>query len=440
MQKPELPKNEKTRIKALHELRILDTVTDPVYDQLVELAASICGTEMALLSFIDSERQWFKSTAGTNLCESDRDLSICGHAILQRDTFIIPDTLKDTRFYDNPFLLKYNLRFYAGIPLMDAEGHALGTLCVLNSQPMELSEQQLAALRTLSEHVNLLLAKRRSVQIVSQYQRELESYQRKFEEEQQITSDLMARMMRIDRLQDPALAYWNQAADLMGGDLIAAMHSPYGKYYTLIADSTGHGLPAAINLIPISETFYSMAAKSLPLDLMVDAMNRKIRELSPINRFVAAILVCIDAENRTIEIWNGGMPTAILIDSKGEVERQFESTDLALGINCSEEKPRSQLYQWKDATQLVAYSDGLNEASNRAGEQYGSKRVENIIASACTEERFDTLKTSILEHTLGQSPHDDISLIAITLDKLKHRDEISHSEFNPLSLENMSIQ
>jgi GAF domain-containing protein len=154
MMKPPIPDNESARLKALHDLEILDTKEERVFDGLTSLAAYICKTPVALISLIDSDRQWFKARHNLSETETSRDLSFCAHAILQNETFTVPDATLDERFADNPFVTAENgVRFYAGAPVTTTEGYKLGTVCVVDQVPRELSAGQLAALKELSFQV-----------------------------------------------------------------------------------------------------------------------------------------------------------------------------------------------------------------------------------------------------------------------------------------------
>jgi formate hydrogenlyase transcriptional activator len=152
--KAPVPENEQERLEALRLREVLDTPSERSYDAVAELAANLCGAPIAIVSFIDSERQWFKSKVGLGVNETTRDLAFCAHAILQKDVFVVPDATADARFADNPLVTSEpNIRFYAGAPLLTPEGHALGTLCVIDHVPRQLSEQQREALRVLSSQV-----------------------------------------------------------------------------------------------------------------------------------------------------------------------------------------------------------------------------------------------------------------------------------------------
>ena len=149
-----VPQNEARRLKVLWQYEVLDTVPEEVFDDLVEMAGAICEAPIALISLVDESRQWFKARVGVDARETSRDLSFCGHAILQPGLFIVPDATRDERFKDNPLVVgEPKIRFYAGAPLVTPDGHALGTLCVLDKVPRELTPSQLKALRVLAHLV-----------------------------------------------------------------------------------------------------------------------------------------------------------------------------------------------------------------------------------------------------------------------------------------------
>lgn len=152
MKIPCISPDEETRLKALRSLNILDTDAEARFDRLTRLAKRMFDVPIALVSFVDENRQWFKSSAGISIRETSRDISFCGHAILGNDIFIINDTHQDERFSDNPLVLNAPfIRFYAGCPLRHQDGSKLGTLCIIDTQPRSLNEQDYEALRDLTE-------------------------------------------------------------------------------------------------------------------------------------------------------------------------------------------------------------------------------------------------------------------------------------------------
>lgn len=163
MKTPEIPKNEKERLAALRSYSILDSLPEQDYDNIVHIAAQITNMPISLVSLIDKDRQWFKAKKGIATTQTDRDVAFCAHAINRPDDImIVNDARQDERFEQNALVSgDPPVVFYAGVPLKDNEGHALGTLCVIDTKPNDLSPEQAQSLRALSQQVMRLLELRR---------------------------------------------------------------------------------------------------------------------------------------------------------------------------------------------------------------------------------------------------------------------------------------
>ncbi len=149
---------ERKRLEAVHRLEILDTAAEPEFDELVELAAAICGTPMCAISILDADRLWFKSSLGLNVTETPREIAFCHHTVQQLDLLLVEDATLDERFAENPVVKgEVGLRFYAGFPVASPEGEAVGTLCAFDCTPRTLSPEQRAALRVLAKQVSTRL-------------------------------------------------------------------------------------------------------------------------------------------------------------------------------------------------------------------------------------------------------------------------------------------
>jgi GAF domain-containing protein len=152
MQAAPHPANEADRLAALYAALLLDTPPEERFDKIVAFAATEFNVPIALITLVDSDRQWFKARIGLDACSTARDISFCGHAILQPAILVIEDALTDARFHDNPLVTGApHIRFYAGAPIVDAGGHALGTLCVIDTAPRQFDTTDLAILAALRD-------------------------------------------------------------------------------------------------------------------------------------------------------------------------------------------------------------------------------------------------------------------------------------------------
>lgn len=189
---------ETARLAALRAYRILDTEPEKAFDDLVLLASQICEAPIAAISLIDRNRQWFKARVGLPVQETDRDVSFCTHAIQQSDVMEVPDALRDKRFRNNPFVVaEPRIRFYTGAPLVTQEGHALGTLCVIDKKPRRLSPDQIESLRALQRQVVAQLELRRSL---DELRRALDERDRAERDQERLLDELRTSLDNVRKL------------------------------------------------------------------------------------------------------------------------------------------------------------------------------------------------------------------------------------------------
>lgn len=178
-----MPANEANRLKDLQSYHILDTLPEEEYNEITKLAAIICNTPISQITLIDKKRQFIKSSFGMEIGESDRDIAFCSHSILNpAEVMIVTDSRNDERFHDNPFVIdEPKIIFYAGMPLVTSDGHALGALCVIDHIPRQLSDKQLEALNYLSKQTIKLLELRKANAVLKLSQTRLKSYSEQME-------------------------------------------------------------------------------------------------------------------------------------------------------------------------------------------------------------------------------------------------------------------
>jgi CheY-like chemotaxis protein len=264
----------------------------------------------------------------------------------------------------------------------------------------------------------VLGAKLRSFLRIAQTTRSLAHHRRAAQAETELASTMIERLSRRqDGLRDPALSWVVRASNRFSGDVVAAARTPSGSLVAMLADATGHGLPAAISLLPMLQVFYGMARKDLHVGDVASEMNRRLKEYAPVGIYLAAALVAVHPHTGQVEVWNGGMPAGLWLRG-GEVDapRALASQHLPLGILDDAEFDASCVTtELRLGGRLVFFSDGVTEASSPQGEPFGVARLRAQLQGGDPEHAVARALGAVEAHLDGRPAHDDISMLIIAL-------------------------
>ncbi len=246
---------------------------------------------------------------------------------------------------------------------------------------------------------------------------ELARFKQDAEREEAVAKFTYEYLLRQNNQKIQGVNIWLKPSSSFSGDIAIAKVSPGGDLYFLLADATGHGLSAAITVMPVVSIFDTMVAKGFDIQPIVIEMNRKLERDTPHDRFVAAVVIHIQKNEHKIHVWNGGMPPAYWI-SKGEVIHKFKSQHMALGIlEDNSFDANVETLAISDSGYFFACSDGLLEQENAEGECFSQERLLNVIRSDPSD-LLDVLGVTLFEHAQTESYRDDVSFCVIRPDGL----------------------
>lgn len=254
---------------------------------------------------------------------------------------------------------------------------------------------------------------------------ELDWYRAAAKEDQAVCSRFMSQLAHVYPMADPLLRYWLQPTSNSSGDLIAAARTPGGALHLILADGSSQGLAASLTVMPIVDPFYTMTAKGLVIGAIAAELNRKLKRWLPTGRYASAALIAFEPNEKTLEVWCGGIPPPLLLSARGELIFQFSSTHAPLGLlGAADFDSRTQLRRIDEPGQLVVYSDGVTEAKGADGTQFGRERLINLLRGAPVTERVDRLKHALADHCAGRPALDCVSVATIDCFQLQ-RDNVA---------------
>jgi len=287
------------------------------------------------------------------------------------------------------------------------DGHRFAATLTITQIMLDNHRMIVGVLRDISE-------RKRTDQQLRENARQLQDFYDQTQTEQQLALRLMEKQLHRKGLQDSRLPHMVKPAENFSGDIVAANRSPDGHFYAMLADATGHGLTAAISVLPVLALFYRMTKLNRPIREIVLELNYQLKESMPVGRFVAITLACLDEDQKQGDIWVGGTPEAFLFDRWGRVSHTFRSENLPLGIvNNDELGGEPQHFTWERESQLILCSDGLLEANNPQGVQFGVDGLISATANTSPTDRFAKIEAALAAHQEKRVASDDISLMLI---------------------------
>ena len=421
------PDGEEERLAALGRYDILGAPREEEFEEVTRLIAQVCRAPIAVINLIDRDRQWFVAEIGLGVRETPLDISICAHAILKPGLFIVPDTLLDERFVNNPLVTgDPHLRFYAGALLKTSDGHPLGTLCVLDYVARELTDEQQNVLQVLASQVMRQLELRRllreQAQGMAAQARAQTLLDAAYAHEKKIAETLQRSLLiHIGEQSFPGLsvaplyeAAWSEAE--VGGDFYDAFAVGADQVALVVGDVAGKGLEAAARTAEVKYALRAFlledphpARTLMRLNDFLCQFHDFGTEASP--RFVVAALGLVDTRTGEAMFAHAGADSTLVLRHDGTTEA-LTSSGLPLGIQRSAEYATLSCRLAPGDTLLLA-TDGLTEA-RQGGELLGMEGLTRLATEALGPAALPDVGAAIMAQVkayAGGSLRDDACLL-----------------------------
>ncbi|PPD30067.1 MAG: hypothetical protein CTY19_16355 [Methylomonas sp.] len=243
---------------------------------------------------------------------------------------------------------------------------------------------------------------------------QLKVYREENEREHEFLLAIFERLIKLNDLKDINLQFWLTPAHRFSGDLVYAHRIDDNRLCFMLADSTGHGLAAALPTIIVNQVFQIMSKKGLPVPMIAREINEQLHSQLPPGRFVALLLGMLDSQQQTLEIWNGGLPEALVLDDAGNTLHTFYSSHTCAGIlNDKDFDDSCETWHWQSNCELFIYSDGVSEAKDMQQQPFGSQRLLEVLTSVACGERVAAVRQVLDVYMQGSEAQDDISCLAV---------------------------
>lgn len=419
---PEIPVDEAERLTELRALNILDTPPEERFDRLVRLASSALDVPIAYVAMVDADRQWFKSKCGLDADQTTREVSFCGHTILQREPLIILDTTRDQRFHDNPMVTGDPfIRFYAGFPLAGPDGHNVGTLCIADRQPREFPGPQrdtMSELARLAEDELDMLDTIASQRQLIETQQELVRTQDKLRRELADAAAYVRSLLPARLTEGPVCTdYAYLASSELGGDLFG-YHWRDDRHLTIyLLDVCGHGVGASL----LSSAAYNALRREALADTdfadpaaVLEALNRAFPIEENAGKFFTIWYGVYDRIDRTLRYAAAGHHPAVLFNGDDSPQHLGEA-GFMIGVTPDPGYETAVVPVEPDA-RIYLFSDGafeLRRDSQPDGEMLGLDGFDAMLCQRATHprQRIDAIINDLREYQNGDDFPDDVSLI-----------------------------
>lgn len=256
----------------------------------------------------------------------------------------------------------------------------------------------------------ILKTKIANIALVIHQQKALREYREQAELDSQMAMEVMNKLIRPVQLGEK-LQYWLKPTANFSGDVVVAGATPNGKTQAILADGTGHGLAAALNVIPVVDVFYGMNDKGLPIEMIARELNQTILQVIPTGRFVAAAMLSIDEQEGTIRVWNGGIPFVAFMSNEGDVLHFWRSVQPPLGLMADEYfENAAEVFRAEQDGYLFVCSDGLLEATNETSDEVGEERLLAWLKAA-EGDKIAYVVEQLSRHLGTRNAHDDVSFL-----------------------------